>query len=93
MANEEQAYVLSDRGTFLAKSKNIELKIVSEGDDVLKNIYHVMQVNPERFEWINMEEAKTFVEFMINKDTQQIIKEFGLDKFASPLFFPDRLNS
>ncbi len=93
VANEKQAYMLSDRGTFLAKYKNIELQIVSEGDEILKNIYHVMQVNPEKFEWINVEGAKAFVEFMINKDTQQIIKEFGVDKFGSTLFFPDRLNS
>jgi len=93
VANEKQAYILSDRGTYLAQSKNIDLQVVSEGDEVLKNIYHVMQVNPEKFERINAEGAQAFVEFMIDKDTQEIIKEFGVDKYGQPLFFPDRLNS
>ncbi len=92
VANEKQAYILSDRATFLAQSENIDLQIASEGDDALKNIYHVMQVNPEKFERINEEGAKAFVEFMIDSDTQQTIKEFGVDKFGQPLFFPDRLN-
>ncbi|TYO93957.1 substrate-binding domain-containing protein [Desulfallas thermosapovorans] len=92
VANEKQAYILSDRGTFLAQSKNIDLEIVSEGDEALKNIYHVMQVNPEKFDRINAEGAKAFVEFMIDKDTQETIKEFGVDKYGSPLFFPDRLD-
>ncbi len=93
VATEKQAYILSDRGTYLAQSKNIDLQVVSEGDEVLKNIYHVMQVNPEKFERINAEGAQAFVEFMIDKDTQEIIKEFGVDKYGQPLFFPDRLNS
>lgn len=92
VANEKQAYILSDRGTFLAQSDKIDLEIVSEGDEALKNIYHVMQVNPEKFDRINAEGAKAFVEFMIDKDTQETIKEFGVDKYGSPLFFPDRLD-
>jgi diguanylate cyclase (GGDEF)-like protein len=90
-ANGKQAYILSDRGTFLAKSKNIALEVISEGDKMLKNIYHVMQINPKKFDWINEEGSKAFVEFMIDKETQQIIKDFNLDKFGRPLFFPDRL--
>ncbi|NMB40988.1 MAG: diguanylate cyclase [Firmicutes bacterium] len=90
-ANEKQAYVLSDRGTYLAKSKNILLEVVSEGDKILKNIYHVMQVNPEKFAWINDAGARAFVEFMIDQKTQLIIRDFNVKKFGEPLFFPDRL--
>jgi len=92
IANEKQAYILSDRGTYLAQSKNINLVIVSEGDASLMNIYHVMQVNPEKFENIKADGAKAFVEFMIDKDTQAVIKDFGVKEFGQPLFFPDRLN-
>jgi tungstate transport system substrate-binding protein len=91
VAAEKQAYILSDRGTYLAHSKNVDLQIVSEGDDLLKNIYHVMQVNPEKFPKVNSEGGKAFVEFMIDKETQQVIKKFGVDKFGQSLFFPDRL--
>lgn len=90
-ADEKQAYILSDRGTFLAKSKNTTLKIVCEGDEALKNIYHVMQISPKKFAWINEAGARAFVEFMINEETQRIIKNFHVDRFGEPLFFPDRL--
>ncbi len=91
IANEKQAYILSDRGTYLAHSEKIDLEIVSEGDEALKNIYHVMQVNPEKFDRINAEGGEAFVEFMIDEETQQTIEEFGKDKFGQSLFFPDRL--
>jgi len=92
VANEKQAYILSDRATYLAQSKNINLVIVSEGDEALMNIYHVMQVNPEKFDNIKADGAKAFVEFMIDKDTQETIKDFGVKEFGQSLFFPDRLN-
>jgi len=92
VANEKQAYILSDRATYLAQSKNINLVIVSEGDEALKNIYHVMQVNPDKFKNIKADGAKAFVEFMIDKDTQETIKDFGVKEFGQSLFFPDRLN-
>ncbi|WP_027365784.1 substrate-binding domain-containing protein [Desulfotruncus alcoholivorax] len=91
VANEKKAYILSDRGTYLAQANNINLIIVSEGAESLKNIYHVMVVNPEKFPKVNAEGAKAFDEFMINKDTQQFIKNFGVDKYGQPLFFADRL--
>lgn len=93
VANEKQGYTLSDRATYLAQAKNIDLQIVSEGDEVLMNIYHVMNINPDKFEGrkINAEGGKAFVEFMINRETQEVIKDFGVDQFGQPLFFPDRL--
>lgn len=91
VAAEKQAYILSDRGTYLAHSKNVDLQIVSEGDELLKNIYHVMQVNPEKFPKVNAAGGKAFVEFMIDKETQQVIKDFGVDTYGQSLFFPDRL--
>lgn len=89
MASEKQGYTLTDRGTYLAQKGNLKLEIVSEGDKALLNIYHAMQVNPERFSKVNAAGAKAFVEFMIAPDTQKIIGEFGKDKYGSPLFFPD----
>lgn len=93
VANEKLGYTLSDRATFLAQAENIDLQIVSEGDEVLMNIYHVMNINPEKFEGqdINAEGGKAFVEFMINSQTQETIKEYGVDQYGQPLFFPDRL--
>ncbi len=89
MASEEQAYTLTDRGTYLAWKDKLDLEVMVEGDKILLNIYHVMQVNPEKNDKINAEGAKAFVEFMVSPDTQKIIEDFGKDKYGEPLFIPD----
>jgi tungstate transport system substrate-binding protein len=89
MASEKQGYTLTDRATYLAQKKNLSLEILSEGDNSLLNIYHVMQVSPEKFSKVNADGAKAFVEFMVAPETQKMIGEFGKDKFGQSLFFPD----
>lgn len=97
VANEKGAYTLTDRGTYLSKKDTLELEILTEGDASLLNVYHVMQVNPdyvkekneEAAKMINTDGAKAFVEFMVDDDTQKIIKDFGVDKYGQPLFYPD----
>jgi len=89
IASEKAGYTLTDRATYLATKKNLKLDILLEGDASLLNIYHVMQVNPEKFPKVNADGAKAFVEFMIDKDTQSTIGSFGKDKYGEPLFFPD----
>ncbi len=89
MASEKKGYTLSDRGTYLAEKHNIRLDILCEGDPSLLNIYHVMEVNPEKFGKVNAEGAKAFVDFMTSPETQNFIGKFGVDKFGQPLFFPD----
>lgn len=89
IANEKEAYTLSDRATYLAQKANLKLEILNQGAKELLNIYHVMQVNPEQFPMVNAEGAKAFVDFMIDPATQALIGEFGVDKYGEPLFFPD----
>ena len=89
IANQKGAYTLSDRGTYLAQSENLELAVLVEGDPVFFNVYHVMQVNPEKFDKVNDEGGAAFVDFMISEEVQNIIKDFGVDKFGQPLFIPD----
>lgn len=89
VAAEKKSYTLADRGTYLALKKNLGLDILSEGDGILLNIYHVVEVNPAKWPKVNAAGAKAFADFMISKQTQKIIKTFGVDKFGSPLFFPD----
>jgi tungstate transport system substrate-binding protein len=89
MASEKQGYTLTDRATYLAQKANAKVGILSEGDKSLLNIYHVMQVNPEKFSKVNAEGSKAFVDFMIAPETQKMIGEFGKDKFGQSLFFPD----
>jgi len=89
VASEKKGTTLTDRGTYLALKKNLGLDILVEGDAVLLNIYHVIEVNPAKWPRVNNPGAKSFSGFMVSKETQGIIKTFGVDKFGSPLFFPD----
>lgn len=89
VAAEKKGYTLADRGTYLALRKNLGMDILVEGDAALLNIYHVIEVNGAKWPKANAEGAKAFADFMVSKKAQDIIKTFGVDKFGSPLFFPD----
>ena len=89
VASEKGGYTLTDRATYLALRDNLNLVILVEGEPDLLNIYHVAQVNPEKSSLINAQGAKAFVEFMVSERAQQLIAEFGVDRFGAPLFFPD----
>jgi tungstate transport system substrate-binding protein len=89
ITNQKDAYTLTDRGTYLAQSENLDLVILVEGDPVLFNVYHVMQVNPDKFDLVNGPGGAAFVDFMVSDEVQAIIRDFGVDKFGQPLFIPD----
>jgi len=89
IASEKGAYTLTDRATYLANKENLDLEILVEGDAVLLNVYHVMTVNPEKWDAVNYDGGLAFANFMIDSATQAVISEFGVDKFGQPLFFPD----
>jgi tungstate transport system substrate-binding protein len=89
IANQKQAYTLSDRGTYLAQSENLDLVVLVEGDPLLLNVYSVMQVNPEMFDLVNGPGGEAFAEFMVSETTQEVIRDFGVEEFGEPLFIPD----
>jgi len=89
IAAEKSGYTLTDRGTWLALKKNLSLEILVEGDGVLLNIYHVIELNAQKWPKVNVAGGKAFADFMVAKGTQEIVRTFGVDKFGSPLFFPD----
>jgi tungstate transport system substrate-binding protein len=89
VASEKKAYTLADRGTYLALKKRLDLDILAQGDAILLNIYHVIEVNPARFPKVNAPGAKAFADYMISREAQEVVKTFGIDKFGAPLFFPD----
>lgn len=89
IASEKGGYVFTDRGTYLARKDNLALEVLVEKDPILLNIYHVMQVNPDKFPKVNADGGKAFVEFMVSKEAQEEIEKFGVDKFGEPLFVPD----
>lgn len=89
VAAEKKGYTLTDRATYLSLKKNLGLDILIEGEPLLLNIYHVIEVNPVKWPKVNAAGAKAFAGFMVAKKTQEIIARFGVDKYGSPLFFPD----
>ena len=88
MANELQAYTVSDSGTFLAYKGDIDLVPVVDEGDILLNIYGAMMINPEKYPYVNSEMAKEWINFLITPETQQVIEEFGVEEYGQPLFFP-----
>jgi tungstate transport system substrate-binding protein len=88
VASEKQAYALTDRGTFLVHEKRLELVAFVENEPLLLNLYHVMQVNPQKFPKANTKGGQVFAEFLLSPAGQKLIGEFGKDRFAQSLFIP-----
>jgi tungstate transport system substrate-binding protein len=90
VANEQQAYTLSDRATFLArKLEGVDLEILVEGDSRLFNPYGVIAVNPDKHPTVNFAGATLFIEWLTSVETQYLISQFGTETFGQPLFVPD----
>ena len=90
MAEEQQAYSLSDRATYLArKLEGLDLEILVEGDPLLLNPYGVITVNPNKGDHIHADWAEQFVDWIISVEAQELIGQFGVEEFGSPLFTPD----
>ena len=90
MADEQQAYTLSDRATYLARTlEGIELEILVEGDPVLFNPYGVIAINPDKGAHIQADLANAFIDWLVSVPTQEMISKFGVAEFGSPLFTPD----
>jgi tungstate transport system substrate-binding protein len=88
IANDRNAYTISDRGTYLAFVKQLTLPILLQGDRRLLNVYSVVEVNPANGPKINSVGGKAFADFMLAPHTQSVIKNFGVTKFGQPLFVP-----
>ncbi len=91
IADEKNAYTLSDRGTYLANKSSLDLIIMVEGDKLLRNDYHVIVVNPEKWPDTNVDGARDFAAFVVSPEAQEFLNVFGVDKYGQPLFFPDAL--
>jgi tungstate transport system substrate-binding protein len=88
IAQERNAYTVTDRGTYLALQRRITLPILIEGDRVLLNIYSVIEVNPANSPRVNAAGGKAFADFMVSPEAQNLIKSFGVEKFGQALFVP-----
>jgi tungstate transport system substrate-binding protein len=85
-ADETSAYVLVDKGTWLAMREHLKLVKLFDGDALLDNPYHIISVNPARLPLVNRQGAERFVEWMTSGRGQDIIRNFTIND--EPLFTP-----
>ena len=89
MADQMNAYVLTDRGTYLKFKKKIRLVPLVASAKALHNPYGIMVVNPQKHPSLNGELAQAFVDFIISSEAQQLIRDYTID--GERLFYPQRL--
>ena len=90
--DQKAAYTVIDRATYLSIKNQIKLSILVEGDEALLNYISLIQVNPAKCPEVNATDTKMFVNWLVSPEKGQlIIRDFGKDKYGSPLFFPNSL--
>jgi tungstate transport system substrate-binding protein len=88
--DQKEAYTVIDRATVLSLRDQIKLLVLVEKDDALLNYMTLIPVNPKKFPRANYEDAMVFVRWLTSPEKgQKIIRNFGKDKYGSPLFFPN----
>ena len=88
IANQQEAYTLSDIGTYLAFQDQLNLvPLVTEGDQLM-NRYSAIAVNPEMAQGVNIDEANRFIDWITTNETKEFIGNFGVEEFGQPLFTP-----
>jgi tungstate transport system substrate-binding protein len=88
--DQKEAYTVIDRATVLSLRGQIKLAVLVEKDDTLLNYMSLIPVNPKKFPRANYEDAMVFVRWLTSPEKgQRIIKDFGKNKYGSPLFFPN----
>jgi tungstate transport system substrate-binding protein len=78
MANELQAYTLSDRATWLAMKDKTSLRILSQGDPVLFNPYGIITVSPAKWPTINYAGAKALMDWITGPEGQALIASYKI---------------
>jgi tungstate transport system substrate-binding protein len=89
IANEKKAYVLADRGTYLALKNELDLIVLFEGDERLLNRYSVITLSRDKHPHLHHDEANRFAEYLTSPAGQKAIGAFGIERFGQPLFIPD----
>lgn len=78
MSGELDAYTLTDRGTWLAYTSQLPLRIVFEGDSRLFNPYSIIAVNPKRYPNINHVGAQALIDWLVSPTGQRLIGDFRI---------------
>lgn len=93
LASEKQGYTITDRATYLSMKDDLDLHIVTEGDENLFNQYGVIPVNPEVLgedsDKINNKGAEEFMNWITSEKAQNLIKDYGVEEYGQALFIPN----
>ena len=87
IADDKEAYTLTDRGTYLAYKDKMKLSVVFENDPGLFNPYHVIMVNPEKHPHAKIDMARNYSNFIRSSEGQDLIRDFKVN--GEILFHPD----
>jgi tungstate transport system substrate-binding protein len=88
--DERNAYTVIDRATYLTLKTQIKLAVLVEKDEALLNFMTLIPINPHKFPKVNYADVMVFVKWLTSpKKGQRIIRDFGKDKYGTPLFFPN----
>jgi tungstate transport system substrate-binding protein len=88
--DQKEAYTVIDRATVLSLKDQIKLVVLVEKDEALLNYISLIPVNPQKFPRANYGDVMVFVKWLTSPEKgQKIIRDFGKDKYGSPLFFPN----
>ena len=92
-ADEKQAYILADRGTYIkykfGRDVPIDLVVLCEGDSALANPYGVIPINPKKHPHVKYDLSRTLAEWLVSANGQTIIDNYRL--LDKQLFYPDAL--
>ncbi len=92
-ADEKQAYILADRGTYIkykfGRDVPIDLVVLCEGDPALANPYGVIPINPKKHPHVKYDVSKSFAEWLVSRRGQAVIANYRL--LGKQLFYPDAL--
>ncbi|MBQ7599031.1 MAG: substrate-binding domain-containing protein [Clostridia bacterium] len=86
MASEQQAYCLTDKATFLSMEKDLNLGLLLEKGDDMKNTYSLIAVNPEKIDGLNVEGAKALIDWMLSDEASEMIAKYGQEQYGVSLF-------
>jgi len=91
LAEEKQAYLLADRGTYIkykhGRKAGLDLGVLCEGDAVLANPYGVIPINPKTFPHVKYDLAEQFAKWLVSPKGQSVINDYKL--IGKQLFYPD----
>jgi tungstate transport system substrate-binding protein len=88
-ASAQNAYVLSDRGTWLSFANRGDLAVLVAGDPRLFNQYGAMLVNPAKHPHAKAADGRAFVDWLVSPEGQKAIADYRID--GQQLFFPNAM--